>query len=328
MLGFVGDVGDLAKVAMAADGHVTCPAATRRSATNSPTVSGASSCWRTCTKSTSSCRVRPSDAGTRRADPRPATRTQDRPLTTRNRHAAVPANAGYPVMVGALAVALRLPLPLADCFANGRPPWSLAHRCGVRCSQPRSCGEGLRSPTWDEVTVSRSGGTTIGCGAPSSGRDAGRNVTRRVRRHRRLCGPSQQSAHRAELRVVAPVAGVACRRRGLSAARPTGGSRGGECSGTWRASDAVVERRRRLVLASWSHARRRATAEHRPHIVSSRPWSHWTMSACGRPVATTNRGRRRRAVWRCASWCTSSAVSPRRVASAASQPVAAAWAAG
>jgi transposase len=39
-----------------------------------------------------------------------------------------------------------------------------------------------------------------------------------------------------------------------SAARWTGGSRDGERSGTWRAGDVVVERRRRLVLWSWSRA--------------------------------------------------------------------------
>ena len=42
---------------------------------------------------------------------------------------------------GDRAVARRLLLPLADCFAVGRLPWSLADRRGVRGSLGRSCGE-------------------------------------------------------------------------------------------------------------------------------------------------------------------------------------------
>jgi hypothetical protein len=50
MLGFVGDVGDLAKLAMVADGEREIPAATLPSATSSPTASGASSYSRTSTR--------------------------------------------------------------------------------------------------------------------------------------------------------------------------------------------------------------------------------------------------------------------------------------
>jgi hypothetical protein len=115
--------------------------------------------------------------------------------------------------------------PLADCLANGRPPWSLAHPVWCSLFAPRSCGEGLRSPSWDEVTVSRSGGTTIECGAPSSYRDAGRDVTRGVRRHRRLSGPSQHSARRAELR---GGTGGWCGDVALAACRPPAGQVGHE----------------------------------------------------------------------------------------------------
>ena len=214
---------------------------------------------------------------------------------------------------------------LADCFADGRPPRSPAHRCRARCSLPRSCGDRLRSPSWDEVTVSRSGGTTIGCGAPSSGRDSGRNVARRARRHRRLCGPSQQSAHRAERRVAAPVDGVATSRLRL----PAGQVGHAVASVRARGERAMASNDVDVCFIRRGHTpSTRATGKHCSHMMSRRPWSHWTMIGVY-PTCRHDESRAKApsSVEVCHRF-TSSASSRRRVASAASQPVAAAWAAG
>ena len=95
-------------------------------------------------------------------------------------------------------------------LANDRPSRSLAveshptQRRGLRRGRPPTLRrERLPSPTWDEVTVNRSGGTTSESGAPSSGRDAALNVARPARRHRPRHSPSHRTGHRRELDTVA-----------------------------------------------------------------------------------------------------------------------------
>jgi hypothetical protein len=97
---------------------------------------------------------------------------------------------------------------LADCFVYGgrlsrsAAKWSRVRGTGVVFAVgvcPKWCGERLLSPSWGEVIVSRSGGTTIESGVPSSGRDAALNVARPGWRHRRLHRRRQQSGHRTEL---------------------------------------------------------------------------------------------------------------------------------
>jgi hypothetical protein len=88
--------------------------------------------------------------------------------------------------------------------SRSRPASALVDPVGPsRVRYPTLRGERLASPTWDEVTVNRSGGTTSESGAPSSGRDAALNVARLARRHRPRHSPSQQTGHRRELETVA-----------------------------------------------------------------------------------------------------------------------------
>ena len=99
----------------------------------------------------------------------------------------------------AAAVAPRVPsqLPISP---SERPRRSCR---SVACRFATLRRERLPSPTWGEVTVNRSGGTTSESGAPSSGRDAALNVARPARRHRPRHSPSQQPGHRTELHTVA-----------------------------------------------------------------------------------------------------------------------------
>ena len=221
---------------------------------------------------------------------------------------------------------------LADWFAHRRAvEVRRIRRTGVvlaRGRGPTLCGERLPSPWWDEVTVNRSGGTTIESGGPSGGRDAARNVARPARRHRRLHSRRQPTGHRTELRTV-----VRADRCGAVAA--------GGCPSARRVMRVVRfgarwlgERCRRRTAAMRGSfvvvacGARRPKHERCPHSGSSRPCRHWTTTGVyptwrhdeSRAKAPSSVVVRQR--------CTSSAASPRRVASAASQPVAAAWAAG
>ena len=200
---------------------------------------------------------------------------------------------------------------LPDWFAHRRAVEVRRIRCtGVvlaRGRGPTSCGERLPSPWWDEVTVNRSGGTTIESGGPRRGRDAARNVARPARRHRRLNSRRQPTGHRTELRTVARA--DRCGAVAPVAARRPGGSRG------WRGSGPLA--RRTMSSSNGSDAwfiRRGPRAEHaaqntsvaltagRADRVASGP-----RRACTRPGATTNPGQRRRAAW----WYASGA--PRRL---------------
>jgi hypothetical protein len=140
-------------------------------------------------------------------------------------------------------------------------------------------------------------------------------------------GRRHPTGHRTELRMV--VRADRCDAAAPEAARRPGGHDGGEVRFLGEANDvAVVARRRCVVHSSWSRAGHASPQqEHCPHSESSRPCRHWTTmgvyptwrhdeSRAKPPSSVVVRQR-----------CTSSAASPRRVASAASQPVAAARAA-
>jgi hypothetical protein len=173
--------------------------------------------------------------------------------------------------------------------AGRRGPSHSAHRrCGRRGRAPTSCGERLPSPTWDEVTVNRSGGTTIESGGPSSGRDAARNVARPARRHRRLHSRRHQTGHRSELRTVLRADRYVAPSR-LSLPVGQEGHEGGEVRFLGEANDVVVERHRCLVHSSWTRA------EHAAHNTSIALTAGQAdrdpagpRRACSRPVATTN----------------------------------------
>ena len=138
----------------------------------------------------------------------------------------------------------------------------------VRCPTLRT--ERLPSPTWAEVTVNRSGGTTSVSGVPSSGRDAALNVARPARRHRPRHSPSHRTGHRTELHTV-PRGRPDRRRRACGPPVGQEGHEGGEVWAFARRTMSSPRRRCRRnginarFRLSWPRAGQRApTNEHSP----------------------------------------------------------------
>ena len=180
---------------------------------------------------------------------------------------------------------------------------------------PTSGGERLPSPWWDEVTVNRSGGTTIESAGPRQ------RARRRATRQGRLgvtgactAGVTRPATELSFVRWHGPT-GRAPPRRWLPVGQE--GHEGGEVRVLGSANDVVVARHRCLIYSSWSRA------EHAAHNMSIAVTAGRAdrvaigpRRACTRPVATTNRGQSRRAAAAAtvsepaSSWTCSLRVSP------------------